>query len=155
MPFRCCRWYVDDSVIRVHYNKGGVPYPTWRPMAVEASLWNGSSWATQGGTKQLDISHQPFLLQYEGFDGVDGCVVCPTNKWSDPSPDCPMSPSNPALAACKSGNWWNTQSVLSNTQIAQLKAHEQNYVIYNYCYDYNRFGGASKIPPECANNEYT
>lgn len=133
-----------------------VPYPTWRPMAVLASLWNGSNWATRGGRDKLNLSYVPFILQYEGFDGVDGCSVCPTNNFTDPSAMCPMAPGSANIAPCSSGNWWNAQTELTTDQWNQLKCHEQNYVIYHYCYDKFRFRNSSGIvtmPPECKYNE--
>ncbi|KAG0610767.1 hypothetical protein M758_7G089600 [Ceratodon purpureus] len=150
-------WYVDDSVIRVHHNKPGVPFPTWRPMAAITSLWNGSSWATQGGKIKLDLKYAPFILQYEGFDGIDACPVCNSNspRFQDPSPDCPMSPNASYVAACSSGNWWNDITTLTTAQWEQLKCHEKNYVIYHYCYDGNRFktNNIITMPPECKYNE--
>jgi xyloglucan:xyloglucosyl transferase len=149
-------WYVDDSVIRVHHNKPDVPFPTWRPMAVMASLWNGSSWATRGGLDKLDLAYQPFILQYEGFDGVDGCAVCPSNQFSDPSPNCTMAPNSSYIDLCSSGNWWNNQKSLTAEQWQQIQCHEQHYVIYHYCYDKYRFmnkAGVVTMPPECKYNE--
>lgn len=126
-------------------------------MAVIASLWNGSSWATRGGKDKLDLTYQPFILQYEGFDGIESCPVCPTNSFKDPSPDCPMSPNSSYIAPCSSGNWWNDQKTLTAAQWDQLECHEQNYVIYHYCYDKNRFKnsttGIVTMPPECKYNE--
>ena len=142
--FGGCRWYVDDEVIRVHHNRSGVPFPTFRPMAVQASLWNGSAWATQGGKVKLNISDAPFVLQYEGFNGVDGCQVCDTYPMTDPSPSC----LNPTITQCSSGYWFNEQTELSSAQVAQLQAHTNQYVIYDYCNDYLRFPNG--FPPECA-----
>ncbi|KAG0559794.1 hypothetical protein KC19_10G129500 [Ceratodon purpureus] len=139
-------WYVDDQVIRVHHNRSNVPYPTLRPMAVQASLWNGSDWATQGGKVKLNISDAPFILQYEGFNGVDGCQACDTYPMTDPSSAC----TNPDISHCSSGYWFNEQEELTSDQVAQLQAHTDQYVIYHYCKDYYRFPNG--YPPECAYN---
>nr|PNR48387.1 hypothetical protein PHYPA_012863 [Physcomitrium patens] len=148
-------WYVDDKVIRVHHNKPDVPFPLVRPMSVLASLWNGSSWATQGGKEELNISHVPFVLQYEGFGGVDGCFACPTNPFTDPSPNC----INPDLSQCNSDSYsWNAQDSLTTKQIEELNSHSRDYVIYNYCKDDLRFKnwktGNVTFPPECKYNNF-
>ena len=148
---------MDDSVIRVHHNKPDVQFPSWRPMAVIASLWDGSAWATRGGQDKLDLAFQPFILQYEGFDGIESCPVCTSDFWRDQNPDCPMAPNSTYIDDCSHGHWWNEQTTLTEEQWKQLECHEHNYVIYHYCYDENRHKntatGVVTMPPECKYNE--
>ncbi|CAL5427213.1 unnamed protein product [Camellia sinensis] len=66
-------FYVDNIPIRVFKNNTniGVSYPT-QPMQMEASLWDGDSWATDGGQTKTNWSYAPFKAHFQGFD-IDGC----------------------------------------------------------------------------------
>ncbi|OIW01074.1 hypothetical protein TanjilG_14257, partial [Lupinus angustifolius] len=55
---------VDKKAIRVYLNKNGARFPKG-PMAAEATLWNGDSWASGG--KKIDWSKAPFQLHFRGF----------------------------------------------------------------------------------------
>lgn len=115
-------------------------------MAVQCSLWNASDWATQGGKVKLNLTSAPFVLQCEGFNGVDGCRVCDSYPMTDPSIAC----TNPEISQCSSDHWWNDQEELTTAEAAQLQEHNEKYVIYNYCKDYLRFPNG--YPPECPHN---
>nr|POF01921.1 gpi transamidase component pig-t [Quercus suber] len=69
------RFYVDNVPIRVFKNNKniGVDYPS-QPMHIEASLWDGDSWATDGGQTKINWTHAPFNAHYQGF-GIAGCLV--------------------------------------------------------------------------------
>uniref|UniRef100_A0A7N2MM49 GH16 domain-containing protein n=1 Tax=Quercus lobata TaxID=97700 RepID=A0A7N2MM49_QUELO len=69
------RFYVDNVPIRVFKNNKniGVNYPS-QPMHIEASLWDGDSWATDGGQTKINWTHAPFNAHYQGF-GIAGCPV--------------------------------------------------------------------------------
>jgi xyloglucan:xyloglucosyl transferase len=69
------RFYVDNVPIRVFKNNRniGVDYPS-KPMNIEASLWDGDSWATDGGQTKTNWSYAPFKAHFQGFD-ISGCPV--------------------------------------------------------------------------------
>ncbi|KAK6937635.1 Xyloglucan endo-transglycosylase, C-terminal [Dillenia turbinata] len=121
-------FFVDQIPIRVFKNKRsmGVSYPT-RPMRIEATLWNGEDWATDGGKRKINWSSAPFKAYYQGFN-IDGC--------SSTATDC-QSPKY----------WWNAQKYWQ-LDANQQKAYEntKKYVVYDYCTDRKRYPNP---PPEC------
>ncbi|KAG0608009.1 hypothetical protein M758_8G071000, partial [Ceratodon purpureus] len=136
-------FYVEGVPVRVFRNNEalGVPFPNNQAVGIYASLWDGSAWATQGGTVPLDWDAAPFVASFQGF-GVDACQVISNTSDSD-------------VASCKasSGNWWNTESYqdLNKDQIGKLRDIRSKYVVYDYCTDTSRFPDP---PVECAINWY-
>ena len=127
--FSYTRFYVDDIPIRVFKNNSniGVDYPS-QPMQIEGSLWNGESWATDGGQTKTNWSCAPFRTHFQGFR-IDGC---------------PSDYSN-----CHSSNLWWNQKKFWKLDSTQQKAHENvrnKYMNYDYCSDTNRF---AVRPKEC------
>lgn len=60
---------VDEVPVRVFMNNKalGVPYPEKQAMGIFSSIWNGDSWATQGGLVKIDWSYAPFVAAYRNF----------------------------------------------------------------------------------------
>lgn len=108
-------------------------YPS-KPMTVEASLWNGESWATDGGRTKIDWSYAPFKAHFQGF-GVEGCSVQNSNDIGD----------------CYSNKYlWNERKYQS-LDADQQRAYEyarNTYMNYDYCTDKARY---PTPPPECLN----
>ena len=80
---------VDEVPIRVFMNNkaSGVPYPERQAMGLFSSIWNGDSWATQGGLVKIDWSHAPFVAAYRNFQtdqrvdsSVEGLTPAQKNK---------------------------------------------------------------------------
>ncbi|KAJ3694896.1 hypothetical protein LUZ60_000273 [Juncus effusus] len=80
-PFQVV-FFVDEKPIRVLKNQTGkgLEFPS-QPMKVIASLWNGESWATDGGHTKTNWTHAPFTAHFQGFD-VAGCVGSNMNSCS-------------------------------------------------------------------------
>ncbi|MBO1915281.1 family 16 glycosylhydrolase, partial [Microvirga sp. 3-52] len=55
---------VDGNVIRCFKRYADLPYPSSRPMALHATLWDGSYWATEKGKVPIDWSGAPFVVSY-------------------------------------------------------------------------------------------
>ncbi|KAJ7542791.1 hypothetical protein O6H91_09G012500 [Diphasiastrum complanatum] len=127
---------VDNVPIRVFKNNEalGLPFLSSQPMRIFSSLWNGDSWATQGGLQKLNWTHSPFIATYQSFN-IDAC------QWRS-------NVSNSACAAWMSKRWWNQGAfeTLDSTKQSQLTWVQQNYMIYDYCTDRKRF---STAPLEC------
>ncbi|XP_073290626.1 xyloglucan endotransglucosylase/hydrolase protein 2-like [Primulina huaijiensis] len=126
-------FYVDEIPIRVFKNNTniGVMYPT-QGMHLEASLWDGDSWATDGGQTKTNWSNSPFTANFQGFN----IVGCPATSTS---------------AHCYSSKyyWWNHKKFWTLDH-HQRKAYEhvrKKYMNYDYCADRPRY---PKPPPECA-----
>ncbi|KAJ7536462.1 hypothetical protein O6H91_12G070600 [Diphasiastrum complanatum] len=126
---------VDSIPIRVFANNKalGVAYPSSQPMNVFSSIWNGDSWATRGGLEKINWNYAPFVASYQNFQ-ADACV----SSQSDPNQSC--------TASSKWGQSTTFQS-LSSDQASRLKAVRQNYMVYDYCKDTQRYPTA---PPECS-----
>ncbi|KAF7119446.1 hypothetical protein RHSIM_Rhsim13G0046700 [Rhododendron simsii] len=126
-------FYADDIPFRVFKNNAniGVSYPT-QPMQIEASLWDGDSWATDGGQTKTNWSQAPFKAHFQGFN-IDGCP----------------SSSTTTQGQCYSSNFWWNQEKYWKLDSNQQKAYENvrnNYMTYDYCSDRPRY---PKPPAEC------
>ncbi|KAH7351802.1 hypothetical protein KP509_19G014900 [Ceratopteris richardii] len=130
-------WYVDSMPIRVYRNTTitSATYPTYRPMTIYSSIWNGDSWATRGGLDKIDWTQAPFIASYSGFY-VDACT------WNKPGPA-------PSCFYDSSSSWWDQADKWTMTD-AEKSAYTNitsNYMIYNYCTDYQRYPVQM---PDCA-----
>ncbi|KAL1540951.1 xyloglucan:xyloglucosyl transferase [Salvia divinorum] len=133
-------FYVDEIPIRVYKNKVdiGVPYPN-QPMSVQASLWNGEDWATDGGQTKTNWSNSPFIAHFQGFH-FGACSLPKTAVDVEP---CYQNISN---------YWWNRSKYwkLSGKEQRQFEEVRQKYLNYDYCDDKNRH---PTLPPECQFNK--
>ncbi|KAG6540991.1 hypothetical protein Mapa_017661 [Marchantia paleacea] len=130
---------VDGVPIRVFKNNEalGVPYLNKQPMGVYSSLWNGDSWATQGGLIKVNWSLAPFVATFQNYN-YDAC------EWLS-------NTTVPACADPAAVNWWDAEaySKLSEVQANELRKVQQYYMVYDYCTDSERF---PVQPVECASN---
>ena len=111
-------------------------------MQIEASLWDGDSWATDGGNAKTNWSYAPFKAYFQGFD-INGCQL------QQPSSN---NHNNNNLLACASNHfWWNKQPFwkLDPTKQAAYQNIKANYMTYDYCSDKTRY---PVPPPECSYN---
>lgn len=129
-------FYVDGTPIREFKNKEsiGVAFPKNQPMRLQSSLWNADDWATRGGLVKTDWSQAPFTASYRNFN-ENACI------WSSGQSSC-GSNSSPT----SDDKSWYSQELDSDSQ-GKLKWVQNNYMIYNYCTDANRF--PQGLPPEC------
>ncbi|KAH8940050.1 hypothetical protein BDL97_15G067700 [Sphagnum fallax] len=120
--------YIDNVLIRVFQNHEaqGQAYPNAQGMNVYSSVFDASSWATQGGLVPIDYSQAPFVSSYTNY-GMDSCIFDATN---------PTACSYP-----QAGTWWNAQEYQSipANRIDQLQWVQADYMIYNYCTDKVRY----------------
>lgn len=134
------RFMVDWIPIRVYRNHAdkGVGFPRWQPMSIKVSLWNGDSWATNGGRDKIDWSKGPFIASFGNYK-IDACV------WKGNARFC---------RADSSTNWWNKErfSSLTSTQRRYFKWVRKYHLIYDYCQDNQRF--QNKLPKECSLPKY-
>lgn len=127
-------FFVDDKPIRVFPNieaETGVPYLHNQSMNVYATIWDGDSWATEGGRIKVNWTHAPFVASYRDFS-ADACTQTATTSASE----------------CAATKWWDQAAyqALDSTQLSQLKWVQDTLMEYNYCTDYARY---NVTPPEC------
>ncbi|CAO2834381.1 unnamed protein product [Amaranthus hypochondriacus] len=120
---------VDGTPIREFKNleSMGVPFPKNQAMRIYSSLWNADDWATQGGRVKTDWSKAPFTASYRNFI-ANACVVAN------------------GKSSCTSGSSWMNQQ-LDTTGQTRMQWVQKNYMIYNYCTDFQRF--PQGLPKEC------
>ncbi|XP_011018193.1 PREDICTED: probable xyloglucan endotransglucosylase/hydrolase protein 23 [Populus euphratica] len=129
---------VDGTPIREFKNleSMGVPFPKNQPMRIYSSLWNADDWATRGGLVKTDWALAPFTASYRNFN-AEACVL------SNGASSCGTTTSPPASTS----NAWFSEE-LDSTRQERLKWVRENYMVYNYCKDVNRF--PQGLPPECS-----
>ncbi|XP_028113217.1 probable xyloglucan endotransglucosylase/hydrolase protein 23 [Camellia sinensis] len=122
---------VDGTPIREFKNLEamGVPYPNNQSMRIIGSIWNADFWATRGGRVKINWTEAPFIAYYRKFH-AKACI------WSS------------AMSSCNSNSSsWFTQELDPKSQ-ERLKWVQNNYMIYNYCTDVNKF--PQGLPTECS-----
>jgi len=112
--------FVDDTPVRVLRNLTaavpGYPFPSKPAMLIRGSIWDGSSWATDGGRAKVDWSRAPFTAAFRGFDVDAACAVVV----GDVTPPC--DDNDPAAL------WWNggEYEALSDAQRAAYEGVRNN-----------------------------
>lgn len=132
------RFYVDNTPIRTFKNiqaSTGLPYPNQQAMGMYGSVWDGSTWATQGGRVKINWNDAPFIATYRDWT-LDGCLVSGSST----------------VQTCQSSSYAtpgaNYQTVNQSTAYS-LNWVKNNWVHYNYCDDRARY---PTKPVECNYN---
>lgn len=108
-------------------------YPS-KPMSVYATIWDASSWATNGGKKKVDYKYEPFVAEFRDLV-LHGCVVDPVDQL--PSSNCTRQ-----IAALTAADF----STVTAEGRKSMRWFRQKYMYYSYCYDTVRYPIS---PPEC------
>ncbi|CAN1297383.1 Probable xyloglucan endotransglucosylase/hydrolase protein 28 [Linum perenne] len=129
------RFYVDDVPIRevVRTASMGGDFPS-KPMSLYATIWDGSTWATNGGKYKVNYNYAPYTSEFSDFV-LHGCAVDPTEHTSS---HCDTT----YEALSKS-------EFISTPQRTKMDRFRTKYMTYSYCYDRIRYN----VPlPECVIN---
>ncbi|KAL8554795.1 hypothetical protein ACS0TY_002837 [Phlomoides rotata] len=131
---------VDWVPIRTYRNHAdkGVAFPLLKPMGLQMSVWDGESWATNGGKDKIDWAQGPFIVSFRNHK-MDACI------WKR----------NPRFCRGQSPtNWWNNErsSSLTWPQRRLFRWVRKHHLIYDYCQDYHRFNNT--LPKECLLTKY-
>ncbi|GMJ12530.1 xyloglucan endotransglucosylase/hydrolase 30, xyloglucan endotransglycosylase 4 [Hibiscus trionum] len=129
-------FYVDEVPIRevVRNDKMGGDYPS-KPMSLYATIWDASSWATNGGRHKVNYEYAPFTSEFKDLV-LDGCATGPIKKFPD-------------TTACTETNAWlesRDYAVITPKSRSAMRRFRQRYMYYSYCYDTVRY---PVTPPEC------
>lgn len=134
-------FYVDHVPIREITRNEAMrgDYPS-KPMSLYATIWDASSWATDGGKYPVKYEFEPFVSEFTDFV-LEGCPVDPIEQ---------VSTGFTAFACSEK------QAEIENKDYSQITPEgrkamswfRENYMYYSYCYDSNRY----PVPlPECVN----
>lgn len=123
-------YFVDNVPIRelAYDHKLQETYPS-RPLHVYGTIWDGSSWATNGGKDKVDYTYSPFVATYGEFI-LSGCVA---------------KIDNDDYKRCSSSNYMISQFTgnlppkLTGAQVESMHWVQRHYMTYNYCEDYARY----------------
>lgn len=128
-------FYVDETPIReVNRNPAmGGDFPS-KPMSLYATIWDASSWATNGGKAKVDYKHEPFATELKDLV-LEGCIVDPTEQIS--STNC-----TDRIVKLLAQNYSN----MTPGRQKSMKFFRERYMYYSYCYDNIRY---PVPPPEC------
>ncbi|CAM0944833.1 unnamed protein product [Alopecurus aequalis] len=139
-------FYVDDTPIREvirHPGMGG-DFPA-KPMAVYATIWDGSAWATEGGKYKVNYKYAPFASDFSDLSLL-GCRV------ADPAA---LRLTRGAGAGCDEGGLLALMTadyaVMTPQKRAAMRAFRARQMTYTVCYDAARY--AAGPFPECDNSE--
>lgn len=136
---------VDDVPIREMKKSEelGGDYPS-KPMALYATMWDGSSWATNGGKYPVNYKYSPFITSFHNLK-MEGCATNPileeetestTQKLRSKMDQCIDNP-------VKEVDLW----ALTPSQQQSLQWVRSHYLYYTYCQDATRHYTTSL--PEC------
>ncbi|KAH6774046.1 xyloglucan endotransglucosylase/hydrolase 30 [Perilla frutescens var. hirtella] len=128
-------FYVDEIPIRNVVRQAGMrgDYPS-KAMSVYATIWDASSWATNGGKKKVDYKYEPFVARL-GDLVLEGCIVDPVDQLQ--SSNC-----TDRVAALMAKDY----STITADARKSMRWFRQRYMYYSYCYDNLRY---PVPPPEC------
>ncbi|GER45156.1 xyloglucan endotransglucosylase/hydrolase 14 [Striga asiatica] len=129
-------FYIDDVPIReiVRNEAMGADFPS-KPMALYATIWDASDWATSGGKYKANYKYAPFVAEFTDLT-LHGCAQNPLEKV-------------PAAASCVDTNDKLASAdfaTITPKQRMSMKRFREKYTYYSYCYDTIRY---PVPPPEC------
>ncbi|KAK5777405.1 probable xyloglucan endotransglucosylase/hydrolase protein 30 [Gossypium arboreum] len=122
-------FYVDEVPIRevVRSDEMGGDYPT-KPMSIYATIWDASSWATNGGKIKVNYDYAPFTADFKELV-LEGCPMDPIQEYPD-------------FTTCKEKDAWletRNFAVLTPKRRSAMRKFRQHYMYYSCCYDVWRY----------------
>uniref|UniRef100_A0A0A9E2I6 Xyloglucan endotransglucosylase/hydrolase n=1 Tax=Arundo donax TaxID=35708 RepID=A0A0A9E2I6_ARUDO len=141
-------FYVDGVPIREVPRSGnmGGDYPS-KPMAVYATIWDGSTWATDNGRYKVNYKRGPFTAEFSDLV-LRGCPAAAV-RHDDPtrlqlrlaSADCRDS-----CAGAEFELMTAEYAIMTPRKRMAMRRWRQRQMLYTVCYDTNRY----PVPfPEC------
>ncbi|XP_027113533.1 probable xyloglucan endotransglucosylase/hydrolase protein 30 [Coffea eugenioides] len=128
-------FYIDNVPIRemIRNQEMGADYPS-KPMALYATIWDASDWATSGGRYKTNYKYAPFIAEFTDL-ALHGCAADPLEEIFSSS--CTEQDDQLDSASYAS---------ISPKQRMAMKNFRHKHMYYSYCYDTLRY---SVPPPEC------
>ncbi|KAI3818635.1 hypothetical protein L1987_12450 [Smallanthus sonchifolius] len=128
-------FYIDEVPIReiLRSPEMGSDFPS-KPMALYATIWDASTWATNGGKYKVNYKYAPFVTEMTDLV-LHGCI---SNPIQDLVTDTCMQ-MDQQLETIQYNN-------ITRKQKSAMKRFREKYMYYSYCYDTLRY---PVPPPEC------
>ncbi|KAK6143084.1 hypothetical protein DH2020_023432 [Rehmannia glutinosa] len=125
-------FYIDDVPIReiVRNDAMGADFPS-KPMALYATIWDASDWATSGGKYRANYKYAPFVAEFTDLV-LHGCATDPLEEV--------------VAASCSDRDASADFASITPKQKMAMKKFREKYIYYSYCYDTLRY---PVPPPEC------
>ncbi|KAJ6836262.1 putative xyloglucan endotransglucosylase/hydrolase protein 30 [Iris pallida] len=133
-------FYIDNIPIREVLRSGamGGDYPS-KPMALYATIWDGSLWATQGGKYKANYKYSPWVAEFSGLV-LQGCRTDPRLvRHPSSEEDDRCADSDAQLEAADFAD-------LTPKKREAMRRFRGRYMTYSFCYDENRYPVAF---PDC------
>uniref|UniRef100_A0A0D9VJS8 Xyloglucan endotransglucosylase/hydrolase n=1 Tax=Leersia perrieri TaxID=77586 RepID=A0A0D9VJS8_9ORYZ len=133
-------FYIDDTPIRevIRHTGMGGDFPA-KPMAVYATIWDGSAWATDGGKYKVNYKYAPFASEFTDL-ALHG-------RRADPVLRAPRGRDEPDLLfRLLTADY----AVMTPQKRAAMRAFRGRHMTYTVCYDAVRY--ADGPFPECDNS---
>ncbi|KAE8703429.1 putative xyloglucan endotransglucosylase/hydrolase protein 30 [Hibiscus syriacus] len=103
------------------------------PMALYATIWDASSWATGGGKIRVNYDYAPFTAEFRELV-LEGCPMDPIQEYPD-------------FTICNDKDSWlesRSYAFLTPKRRAAMQNFKQHYMYYSSCYDVWRY--PAKLP---------
>ncbi|CAA2992694.1 probable xyloglucan endotransglucosylase hydrolase 30 [Olea europaea subsp. europaea] len=108
-------------------------YPS-KPMSLYATIWDASTWATNGGKEKVDYKYEPFVSEFTNLV-LEGCIVDPIEQIS--STNC-----TDRIASLLAKKY----STITPEGRKSMKRFREMFMYYSSCYHNVRY---PIPPPEC------
>ena len=121
---------MDDVLIREIKNVDGVggDYPS-KPMSLYVTIWDGSSWATNGGRYKINNKLDPYVTKFSDFV-IHGCPLDPIRK----------------VSCYNESDYGKVCGEMTPKTLGEYEEFRRQYLTYSYCDDKKRY----RTPlPEC------
>ncbi|CAO1939615.1 unnamed protein product [Urochloa humidicola] len=135
-------FYIDDTPIRevIRHPEMGGDFPA-KPMAVYATIWDGSTWATEGGKYKVNYKYAPFASDFSDLAAVGPRTDPVLRRFDGAAAD------QADLLRLMTADY----AVMTPQKRAAMRAFRARHMTYTVCYDAVRY--ASGPFPECDNSD--
>ncbi|CAN6280318.1 unnamed protein product [Urochloa humidicola] len=135
-------FYIDDTPIRevIRHPEMGGDFPA-KPMAVYATIWDGSTWATEGGKYKVNYKYAPFASDFSDLAAVGPRADPVLRRFDGAAAD------QADLLRLMTADY----AVMTPQKRAAMRAFRARHMTYTVCYDAVRY--ASGPFPECDNSD--
>lgn len=111
----------------------GSEYPS-KPMSVYATIWDGSTWATSGGSHKAIYKVSPFVAEFTNLV-LKGCPVDPVEEILSPES---MTDWCDGLGVEEDNNTVK-YSIMTAAKNQAMMSFRKKHMIYSVCYDKWRY----------------